>query len=261
MFKNAVALDPEFALAHAAIANACAQFHMHFDRDGSWMERAQTAAETAERYGRDLPEVKVAQGWIRYARGKYDDAVRLAQEAIERKRDCDGAHYLMLRSLFAAGRHQEVVNLAETAIETSGTDYNVYVPITNALGALGKNEALANMRQRRILALEEHLKDLPEDARARMLLATDYAALGQEEAAVRETNMAITLRPNEALVLYNGACVFSQLERTADALSALKKAWEAGFRESEWVRLDPELASLHGEPEFERLYPPNEGAS
>ncbi len=41
----------------------------------------------------------------------------------------------------------------------------------NALGALGKTEALRNMRLRRIQALEAHLREVPEDARARILLA------------------------------------------------------------------------------------------
>ena len=261
MFQNAVALDSGFALAHAAIANACAQFHLHFDRGETWIERAQAASDTASSLGKDVPEVKVAQGWIHYAQGDYDGAVRLAQEAVERKRDCEGAHYLMLRALFAAGRYQDVASIAEKAIESSGTDYNVYVPIVNALGALGKKDALDNMRQQEILALEGHLKAVPEDVRARVLLAGDYAALGQAEAAVRETNLAITLRPNETLVLYNAACVFCQLERKADAMEALKKAWHSGFREPDWVRRDPDLAILHGDPEFEKLYPPSEGQS
>ncbi len=54
------------------------------------------------------------------------------------KRDCEGAYYLLCRSLFAAGRYQEVVDISEAAIEASGEDYNVYVPIMNSLGAMAK---------------------------------------------------------------------------------------------------------------------------
>ena len=161
----------------------------------------------------------------------------------------------MLRALFAAGRYQDVAAVADAALEASGTDYNVYVPITNALGALGKKDALDNIRQREVQTLENHLKTVPEDARARSVLAGDYAAMGRIEDAVREANLSITLRPNEATVLYNAACVFCQIERKADALAALRKAWEAGFIDPDWVRRDPDLALLHGDPEFERLYP------
>ena len=36
---------------------------------------------------------------------------------------------------------------------------------------------------------------------------------------------------------------------------ALKKAWEAGYRNPIWTRQDPDLTILHGDPEFDRLYP------
>jgi Flp pilus assembly protein TadD len=125
----------------------------------------------------------------------------------------------------------------------------------NALGALGKEEALRNIRQRRVSALERHLHQVPEDARARILLAGDYAEMNRLEEAVRETNLAITLRPNEATVLYNAACSFCLMKRKPEALEALRKAWDAGFRDPDWARRDPDLALLHGDPEFERLYP------
>jgi Tfp pilus assembly protein PilF len=260
MFENAVAQDPEFALAHAAIANVCAQYHYNYERKRAWLERSREASRRAVSLQPQLPEVKVAQAWILYTQGEYTEAVHVAQEAIERKRDTEGAYYLMLRALFAAGRFQEVASIAEAAIESSGTDYNVYVPITNALDSLGKKDALAQMRQREILALENHLKTVPEDARARVLLAADYAAVGHAEEAMREANLAMALRPNEATVVYNVACVFCQLGRKPDALAAIKKAWAAGFIDPDWARRDPDLALLHGDPEFDQMYPPGEGA-
>jgi tetratricopeptide (TPR) repeat protein len=209
-----------------------------------------------------LPEVLVGEAWVRYADGQYDESVRIVRQAIERKRDCEGAYYLLLRALFAGGHYQEVANISDVALEASGEDYNIYVPIANSLGALGKEEALRNVRQRRVVALETHLKSVPEDPRARMHLAGLYAGQGRVEDAIRETNLAITLRGNEATVLYNAACVFCLLKRKSDALEAIRKAWEAGFKDADWARRDPDLALLHGDPEFQTLYPEkNQGAT
>jgi TolB-like protein/Flp pilus assembly protein TadD len=255
MFENAAILDPNFALAYAAIANVCAQNHYNYGRDPVWMERAMRASETAVILRPDLPEVQVAQAWILYANGKYDEAVAVVQKVIERKRDCEGAYYILGRTLFSSGRYQEVANIADAAIEASGEDYNIYVPIMNSLGALGKEEALRNVRQRCTTALEQHLRKVPEDARARILLGSVFAEMDRLEEAVRETNLAITLRPNEATVLYNAACTFCFMKKKAEALEALRKAWEAGFKDPDWARRDPDLALLHGDPEFERLYP------
>ena len=148
MFENAVTLDPSFALAYAACANACAMYYSFFSRDQIWVERAREASGKAVALRWDLPETHVSQAWVLYAAGLYDEAVRMVKKAIERKRDCEGAYYLLCRALFAAGRSQEVLDVAESAIEASGEDYNVYVPILNSLGAMGKEEAKLNMTQR-----------------------------------------------------------------------------------------------------------------
>ena len=255
MFENAVTMDPSFALAYAACAGACAMFFCNFSRDPIWVERARNASGRAVALRWDLPEVQVSQAWVLYATDLHAEAVRMTQKAIERKRDCEGAYYLLCRALFSAGRYQEVADIFETALEASGEDYNVYVPVMNALGALGKEEIRRNVLLRCVAALENHLKQVPEDARARILIGGHYAELNRFEDAMRETDLAMTLRANEASILYNAACNYCLLKTKAQAMEALRKAWEAGFKDSIWARRDPDLTLLRDDPEFDRLYP------
>jgi non-specific serine/threonine protein kinase len=255
LFENAVALDPRFALAFAAIANVCALYYYRQGHDPIWMERAKAASDTAVSLQPQLPEADVARAWVLYANRQHDEAIRLARHAIERKPDCEGGYYLLGRALFSVGRYQEVADIAEAAVQAAGEDYNVYTPVQNALGALGKADAVRNWRARRTQALETHLRQVPEDVRARVMLAIDYAVGGRTDDAMREVNLATTLRPDDALVSYNAACAFSMMKKKDEALAALRRAWEAGFRDPDWVRRDPDLAMLHGDPEFERLYP------
>ncbi len=255
MFESAVALDPKFALAYAGIANVWAQNHYWHATGSEWIERAQTAAEKAVSLQPDLPEAHVARGWVFYSNNQYEHAITEAKVAIAQKPDCEGVYYMMGRSLFALGRYQEIGEMADDAIAGNGLDYNIYVPILNALAALGKKDAVLNLTTRRIEALEQHLAEVPDDARARMQLAIGFASLSRPDEAVREANLAMMLRPNDATTLYNSACAFCMLDRKADAIDALKKAWNAGFKDAIWARRDPDLALLHGEPEFEKLYP------
>jgi tetratricopeptide (TPR) repeat protein len=255
MLENAVALDPNFALAFAALANVCAQHHYHCGRNPVWMDRAKAASQRAFALSPDLPEAQVAQGWMKYAGGQHEEAISHARAAIERKRDCEGAYYLLGRALFAAGRYQEVASIVDAATEASGEDYNVYVPLENALGALGKEEAVRNLRLKRIAILEDHLKKVPEDARARIHLAVGYANSNRNDDAKREADLAVALRSNDATILYNAACVFCLMNNKEGAIDALKRAWDAGFRDPYWARRDPDLAMLHGDPDFEKLYP------
>ena len=260
MFENAVALDPSFALAYAAIANASAQYHQHFERTPVWLERAKSASQRASMLGKAGPEILVAEAWILYAEANYDEAIKRVRQAIERKPDVEGAYYLLGRALFAAGKYQEVTEMAEAAVAAAGEDYNIYVPVINALGSLGKTEARRNYILQRIQVLEGHLKKVPEDARGRTLLASDYAKLGRVDDAMREAHLAMALRPDESTVMYNVACIFCQLGRRTEGLDALRKAWNAGFKDVSWARRDPALAILHDEPEFEKMYPPDNDA-
>jgi serine/threonine protein kinase/Flp pilus assembly protein TadD len=255
MFESAIGLDPQFALAYAGIANVCAQHHYRHGSGSGWLDRARVAAEKAVSLQPHLPEAHVGRGWVFYANKQYDEAVTEGRMAIAQKSDCEGVYYMLGRALFAAGRYQEILDVADEAVRVSGSDYNIYVPIINALKAMGKPDAERHMNMRRSEALEVHLREVPDDARARMQLAITFASLDRADDAMREANLATVLRPNEPTVLYNAACTYCMLARKPEALQALKKAWDAGFKDAVWARRDPDLALLHGEPEFERLYP------
>lgn len=261
MYENAVALDPGFAVAHAAIANVCAQFYYYFEREQSWIDRSMAATRKASATGQDAPEITCAEAWLEFAERRYDSVVEKMRATLARNPDIDGGYHLLGRALFEAGRYQEVVDIMEDALAHAGENYNTTVPIHNALGAMGKKDALTNFTYREIAVFEEQIKKNPEDARARVLVAGDYGLLGRHEEAKRELDLAMMLRPDDTMILYNSACVFCMMNNPKDAMGALKKAWERGNRNAAWTRQDPDLALLHGDPEFERLYPATDTAA
>lgn len=145
--------------------------------------------------------------------------------------------------------------MMEEALAHAGENYNTIIPIHNSLGALGKKDALKNFSHREIAVYSAHVKKVPEDARARVLLASNYAMNGRMDEAKREVDMAMILRPDDSMILYNAACLFCAMNNVPDALNAIKKAWESGYRDAVWTRQDPDLELLHGNEEFEKLYP------
>ncbi len=255
MFENAVSADPNFAVAHAGIASVCAQYYYHYEHSKTWIDRARVAAERATARGQDTPEVRIAQAWVAYGEEKFDEALAHTRKALARNPDIESGYYLLGRILFSAGRHQELVELGEEAISHAGENYNTYIPIQNSLGALGKLEAQRKMHERETEVFEAHLRKVPEDARAHVLLGAIYAALDRPEDATREGNMAMALRPDDAIIMYNVACLFSNLKKKPEALKALRKAHEGGFTDPQWARQDPDLVFLQDDPEFDRLYP------
>ena len=255
MYENAVALDPDFALAHAGLANVCAQYYYHFERQQQWIDRAIAATQKAISKGHDAPEIQLAEAWVTFAESRYDECVVKIRAALSRNPDVDGGYYLLGRALFSAGRYQEVVDMMEEALAHAGENYNTIIPIHNSLGALGKKDALKNFSHREIAVYSAHVKKVPEDARARVLLASNYAMNGRMDEAKREVDMAMILRPDDSMILYNAACLFCAMNNVPDALNAIRKAWESGYRDAVWTRQDPDLELLHGNEEFEKLYP------
>ncbi|MGA2906123.1 MAG: protein kinase [Terracidiphilus sp.] len=253
MFDLAIMLDPNFASAYAGIAHACAMIHGWHDPEPRWIDKGLAACERALKLDPNLAEVLVARGLLFYAQKKYGEAVEYARMAIERKADCPGAYNVLTRSYFASGRFQEVGSLVERALAANGDDYNLYIPIVNALENLGQTEAASKISQRHVRVLEQQLEMVPEDVRARVLLASNYAKFGEADRAAVELKRAIVLRPDDSNILFNAACVYARLSRKQEALAMLKKAREHGYHNLAWMSRDPDLASLHGDPEFELL--------
>jgi serine/threonine protein kinase/Flp pilus assembly protein TadD len=255
MFEQAVKLDPAFALAHAGIANVCGVYFETHGADPKWIVRGEAAYRRALDLNPQLAEAWVGRARICYAQQRHQEAIDYALQAIERKPDCDGVYNVLGRAYFASGRFQEACDLVERAIEANGDDYNTYIPYTNALDRMGKSDKARRFREMEVNILERQLEAVPEDVRARVLLAADYANLGRKDDAIRHAEMAVALRPNDANVLYNAACTFGVLGKRSEALAMIRRAKEAGYANTDWPRIDPDLACLHDDPEFKSLFP------
>ncbi len=242
MFEQAIELDPNFALAHAGIAHLCGVIFEVRDQNPNWMERGLAACDRATALAPDLPEVLVARARIFYAQKKNEEAAQLALRAIERKPDCDGAWNVLGRAYFAAGRYQDAAAIAERAIEFNGDDYNMYIPFEQAFTRLGLKKDADALRVRFEKVLRQQLELVPEDVRARVLLATQLAHGGdQADECVRHLQTAIALRPGDSNTLYNAACTYGVLGRKTEAFDTLKKAFAAGFGNRFWAAKDSDL--------------------
>jgi TolB-like protein/Flp pilus assembly protein TadD len=253
MFEQAIKLDPEFALAHAGVANVCGMIFELREQHPRWIERGLTASDRALALDRQAAEVLAGRARVYYAEKKYDQAAQYARMAIERKPDCEGAYNILGRALFASDRWEEAAAIVEKAIEANGDDYNTYIPYTNALARLGRTEQADGLGRRQVMALEQQLELVPEDVRARILLANRYATFDRRDDAVRQLEMAVALRPADGNVLYNAACTYGLLALKPEALAMFKRAVEAGYGNMEWAARDQDLISLHDEPDFRQL--------
>ncbi len=254
MYERATELDPNFASAFAGLAYVYGLFHeWHARGDQQWVEKAQVACQKAAALAPELPDVLAARARVAYALHEYEDAIRFARKAIAQKPDTDGAYWCLGQAYFAAGLFEPAAQTAEQAAEAAGDDYNVFIPYRNCLMRVGDIERELDLRHQQIKVMKHHLELVPEDVRARILLATTYARSNHEAAALAEIKTAIALRPSDSNILYNAACAYALLRRKEDALLLLSRAKDAGFFNIDWASKDPDLVCLHDEPEFKKL--------
>src|SRR2546429_355548 len=141
----------------------------------------------------------------------------------------------------------EAINEFRAAIELDSED-----PVArHELAALLMDEA--DYRSA-ITQLNEAVRLEPENYEAHLDLGICYAQKGFYQEAERCYAKARELSPDDVLLNYNVAALYSLWDRRADALTALRKALEKEpAKVRSWLAADPMFDGLKGAPEFEQL--------
>jgi len=84
LFERAIALDPDFALAHAMLSRVHGHMYWEsFDATPERLEMQRAESEEALRLKPGLPEAHVSAGWLHYVLGEYDEALGEYEEALK----------------------------------------------------------------------------------------------------------------------------------------------------------------------------------
>jgi len=80
-----------------------------------------------------------------------------------------------------------------------------------------------------------------------------YTKTGRIADGLKMDRKLVRLQPENATAHYNLACSLALSSRKADALRALRRAVDLGYKDYDWMAQDPDLEALKGVPEFESL--------
>jgi tetratricopeptide (TPR) repeat protein len=80
-----------------------------------------------------------------------------------------------------------------------------------------------------------------------------YTKTGRISDGLKMDRKLVRLQPENATAHYNLACSLALSARKSDALRALRRAVDLGYRDYDWMSQDPDLEGLKGVPEFESL--------
>ncbi len=282
-YEQAIARDPNYALAYAGLSSAYVilPFWAGVDRlDAS--SKAKDAALKALRLDPNLAEAHLALGKVLFfSEIDLPGALREYQRAIElQPNDATAHHWLSNDALAALGRFEEAIAQGKRAVELDPLSPVINTDLGTTFYYAHRYEESARQLRKTLeidptffyahfnlgIALQaagdlsgaiteyEKAKQLSDNTYVSMLCAQAKAYAGDKDAALRMLNDLDEISKHREVVGYLRALLYLSLNNKDEALRWL----EQGFEERDgsnisWIKVDPLLDSLHGDPRFEAL--------
>jgi serine/threonine-protein kinase len=280
--ERAVELDPEYAIAHAELADCYALLNWYVEPPppGAW-ERAKESALRAVEADPNLPEAHASLGFVRLHFDRdWIDAERELRKAIQLKPSNQVAHRWYAYSLSAMGRHDEAYAEIERARQISPQSAVIATAVANVLFLEGKfDDAVAQARKsletdpgavaaHTILRWAYELKGMHNEAMAAFEQERSFAgdtptthakrahvlaATGKRDEARQILNEIIAKRQQNWVTAYEIAIIYTWLDDFDNAFRWLAQAEREHAVGFTFVRVDPHLAKLRLDPRFADL--------
>ena len=250
MFEKATEIEPDYALAYAGVAVASSQLYTYFDSRELNLIQAEIASRRALQLAPQLAEAHLARGIAAWLSEKADEAETEFEAAIKLDPKLFETFYFYGRTRRAQGRHAEAVTLLSRASQLRPEDFQAPAFLGGEYAAMGMRVEATAARRRAVRLIEQRLDLNPDDARAWNLGATTLAKLGNEPRAVEFATRSLAIDPEDPMVLYNIACVYSLIGKPQDALAHLESAIQHGFGDRLSMANDPDLDLVRRTPWF-----------
>jgi TolB-like protein/Flp pilus assembly protein TadD len=215
-YSQATALDPDYALAWAGIANAYAASQLNGDAPAdAVLPRAREAAARAVRAAPDLAETHHAAGYLNWCcEWNWPAAESGLRRALDLNPRFAVAHLVLGHALSQTGRHGEAQAAVQRARELDPLEPMMHALSSQVLfQARNYPEALAHAQQALVLD--------PEFWIGYMMRGQAYAQLGQTGPALEALAAGARLSGNNSKTLSLRGYVLAQAGRAAEARAVL----------------------------------------
>ncbi len=281
-FRQAVTADSAFAPAYAGLADYYNVLPFYTKVPSSEaFDNARTAANKAIELDPDLAEAHAARGYeLAYGEWDWVGAEQEYRRALELNPSGADAHHAYSRLLAATGRLPEAVEHARQAFDLDPMDLTARANV-GVIQYFGRDYPGAQAQLEATLGLD------PEFSTAHWGLGLVYEQLGRFDEAFREFERAMAIagrgtntlaslghayavagRKKEARAIlaeilpraetgrttsYQIAIVYAGLDERDEAFRWLEKAFEQRSTLLSYMRMDPRLEGLRGDPRYRAL--------
>lgn len=282
ILERAIAADPEFALAHTALARAYTEKFFDYDPQKKWRERAFVALEKALSLDPELPEAYLARArliWIPENKFPHEQAVMELKRAIALRPSFAEARRFLSGIYSHIGLHEKAYEEVHKALELNSRDMETISQVghqfyyqqkfdemraitdklpkdyggaftvarnTEVLLRLGRHNEVKN----RII---EILQKYQAHSAPYSLAAIFYASQGNKELAKQQIAIAIARGKSFGHfhhTAYNIGAAYAIMNDHSEAIRWLQNAVEDGLPCYTFYANDPYLDNLRQNTEF-----------
>src|SRR5437660_309017 len=254
MFAKAVELDPLYARAYAGIADCDSFLFLHYHLEAGIDSILATSAKALALDNR-LAEAHASRGLALSLGQQHEEAIAEFEEAIGLDPNSFEAHYFYARACVTQGKLERAAALFERAAENKPDDFQALCLLIPMYRSLGRQQEMERAARRGIERAESELTLHPENPRAAYFGANALATLGEKDRAREWAARALAIDPDDVLIQYNVACVYSLLGDLEQAFDLLERLLpNAGYElKHGWIKHDSDLDPLRSHPRFQKI--------
>lgn len=254
MFQRAVDIEPDYAAAHAGIADCCAHLLEAGDFSVS-VDEIFLHSERALSLDASLAEAHASRGLALYTIGKYEDAGECFEQAITLQPDLFDAYYFYGRNCFNLGQFSRAADFFGQAAKLRKDDFRslgMQSMCYESMAQLGEARTAARSALARTEAAVAQRSD---EADALSFGAGLLAFLGEYKRTRDWAERASMIEPDDFYINYNVACALAILGAKEEALDRLERIMQPPTPRSQHEHMvhDSDLDGLREHPRYLKL--------
>jgi non-specific serine/threonine protein kinase len=254
MFENALSIDPKFVAALGALAEAYSYMFSWYDGRQLWLGKTIDVSQRALAIDPNSIAAQFSTGTVYLHQKQFGEARRTWEKVIRQDPDFYDAYRWLGIASDIAGEYDAALAYYDQCARLKPFSEEPWMHIDMTQRRKGNTEASDEAQKKLIEVGSRKLEVNPDDAVAMSRMVTPLSHFGDGARAFAMLQRIIEIDSTDGLLQYNCACSYAMMGKKTEALACLKNAFASGYKNvSEWVKMDPDLISLHDDPEYHAL--------